>query len=262
MNRHTIESDIADLVSPHKGFIVKRNFLTPEQADRYRSECEWFLQTNKRIYKKLTIYNRYDKRDFVVSSNGKIIPGQHTYRIYQSLHSKHSEETEGLFQKVLSLRNEIEDNWLFDDRYRRIKQELYDYVQVTTYGKHGGGISKHCDYTGDAPFPLLQCLILLSQPGLDYLGGDLVLYRKSGGALNIQKTLNVAKGDALLFDKSLYHEVAPTEPSALSDVGRWTAVIGGRYPNPVSVSGRARSFCRRIAGKVKRVVVLGVHSRA
>ena len=150
---------------------------------------------------------------------------------------------------MLSLRDEIEGNWLADARYRKIRQEQYDYAQVTTYGKSSPGIAKHCDYQGKAPYPLLQCLIFLTRPEVDYLGGDLILYTKSGGTVNVQETLKLEKGDALLFDKSLYHEVEPTLPSELSEVGRWTAVIGARYPSP-ALKARTKRLLSAVVAKM------------
>jgi hypothetical protein len=79
---------------------------------------------------------------------------------------------------MLSLRNQIEGSWLGDARYRKIRQEQYEYIQVTTYGKSSSGIAKHCDYQGKAAFPLLQCLLFLTRPGVDYMGGDLILYTR------------------------------------------------------------------------------------
>jgi hypothetical protein len=251
MIHQNITDDIHNLLNPTKGYAFRRGFLEPRQAEKYRSDCARFLQTTKRIYKTI---HRYSKRDYIWSPDRKIVPGEFTYRIYQSLQDKHSSDTEAIFDQMLSLRNAIEETWLTDDRYRASREGLYDYVQVTTYAKHSEGIEKHNDYKGNAPYPLLQCLVFLSQPDLDYRGGDLILYPKEGAPINIQRGLDIKKGDALLFDKSLYHQVEPSEPSELSDVGRWTAVIGGRYPKPPSVSQRIKSCFWLMDSQVKRVL--------
>jgi hypothetical protein len=247
MNQQATARDIDDLVSPNKGYIVKRGFLTSGEADRYRLECEQFLRTSETIYKKV---HRYAKHDYILSGSGTVIPGSFTYRIYQSLSCRHSRATEEMFQRMLSLRDDIEGNWLGNPLYKKVRQDQYDYVQVTSYGKPCAGIAKHCDYQGKAPYPLLQCLILLSRPNLDYTGGDLILYTKGGDRLNVQETLGLEKGDALLFDKSLYHEVEPTFASHSSEVGRWTAVIGARYPSP-ALSARAKRLLSALAGKMR-----------
>ena len=242
---------INDLLNPSKGYTLKPGFLTPHEADRYRNECDQFLRTSRRIYKTI---HRYSKHDYILSADRKVVPGEFTYRIYQSFQDQHSSDTETMFDRMLSLRNAIEETWLTDDRYRASREGLYDYVQVTTYGKHSQGQEKHNDYKANAPYPFLQCLVFLSQPGTDYRGGDLILYPKEGEPINIQGTLNIKKGDALLFDKSLYHQVEPSGPSELSDVGRWTAVIGGRYPKPPSVSQRIKSCFWLMDSQLKRVL--------
>jgi hypothetical protein len=96
-------------------------------------------------------------------------------------------------------------------------------------------------------------LIFLTHPEVDYRGGDLILYTKGGDRVNVQATLKLEKGDALLFDKSLYHEVAPTLPSEISEVGRWTTVIGARYPSP-ALKARTKRLLSGIAAKMTQTV--------
>jgi hypothetical protein len=240
-------NEINDLLNPEKGYILRRRFLTIDAADRYRNECQRFLQTTNAIYKKI---HRYCKHDYVWAEDGRVLPGVFSYRIYQSLHAKHSVETEDIFRTMISLRNKIEANWLHDDRYRKSRKGLYDYVQVTSYGTPSDGIARHRDYYGKAPYPLLQCLIVLSEPGEDYRGGDLILHTKSGISINIQATLNLQKGDALLFDKSLDHEVQPIFPSASSRIGRWTVNIGARYPSP-ALTARAWRLIHVVGSQAK-----------
>jgi hypothetical protein len=242
------EKDITDLLDPDKGFILRRGFLSAQEADDYRTECLEFLTTTTSVYKKI---DRYSKCDYVWSTDGKIVAGVRTYRIYQSLQSKHSHRTQTIFNRVLSLRNQIEGHWLHDKRYSDIRMDLYDYVQATSYGRKSDGIRKHTDYKGDAPYPLLQPLIALSQPGIDYIGGDLLIQTKRGQVVNIQETLQMQKGDALFFDKSLYHEVLPIEPSDSSNLGKWSVVIGGRFPRPPSSLDRLRLFSRSTVVKAR-----------
>jgi len=243
--------DINDLLDPDKGYTLVRGFLTSGQADRYRQECEHFLRTSKRVYDQV---NRYSKYDYLYSPNGAAVRGASGYRIYQSLQDKHSRETAALFRKVISFRNRIEENWLHDEVYRHVKEKYaYNYVQVNRYAE-GQGITRHRDFQGVSPYPLLQCVILLSQPQVDYLEGDLVLYTKSGRSIKVQSSSNMQKGDALFFDKSLFHEVEPSQASQLSAVGRWSAIIGARYPNPPKPSERIKSVVREQIYRVKRAL--------
>jgi predicted 2-oxoglutarate/Fe(II)-dependent dioxygenase YbiX len=252
MSPESVARDISDLLSADKGYTVKKGFLSPSEADAYRLESEKFLAMSTAIYKKI---HRYCKHDYIWSEDGKVVPGVFTYRIYQSLSCQHSKPTEEIFQRMLSLRDRIEGTWLSNAQYRGIRQDQYDYAQVTSYGKASPGIDKHCDYQGKAPYPLLQCLIFLTRPGVDYTGGDLILYTKGGDKVNVQATLKLEKGDALLFDKSLYHEVEPTLPSEISEVGRWTAVIGARYPSP-ALKARVKRLLSGIAAKMTKTVLV------
>jgi len=235
MKDHDIDGYINDLLNPNKGYAVVKHFLTPEQVDRYREECERFLQKGKIIHYRM---NRKDIYDYIhprtILPDGRITKsiGPHrqanTFRIYQFLHNKHSRETAELFSRALSLRDGIEENWLHDDVYRQKRDRLYDYVQVTKFVEDSLGLPKHQDSEENLPYPLLQCLILLSQPGEDYQGGDLIIYSKDGTPVKIQADLKMGKGDLVYFDKSLFHEVEPTKQSESSKVGRWSVVIGGR----------------------------------
>jgi predicted 2-oxoglutarate/Fe(II)-dependent dioxygenase YbiX len=256
MNSH-LEKEIRDLLDPDKGFILRRGFLSTPEVDDYRNECWEFLKTTRTVFKKI---HRYSKRDYVWSTDGKVVPGIRNYRIYQSMQSKHSDQTQAIFNRVLSLRNHIESSWLHDKKYSDVKMRLYDYVQVTSYGRQSEGNRKHTDYRGDAPYPLLQPVIFLSQPGIDYVGGDLLITTKRGHVVNVQETLQMRKGDLLLFDKSLYHEVLPIQPCEPSQVGKWSVVLGGRYPQPPSILERLRRFSRaRVVNTRHRVLEFVKH---
>jgi hypothetical protein len=225
--------DLEDLLNPCKGYILRRGFLSHDAADNYRHENYVFLTTTKRVYRRI---HRYAKNDYVWSDSGQVVPGSCTYRVYQSLRIKHSANTERIFQRALRLRDDLEAQWVHDRPYQATLAGLYDYVQVTAYGRRSPGIAKHCDFKGSTRYPLLQFLVLLSEPDKDYRGGALILYPREGRPVNIQESLGLRKGDALLFDKALYHEVEATEPAPGDGVGRWTAVIGGRYRRPLTVA--------------------------
>lgn len=224
-----------DLTNPDKGYVAIKGFLSDEQADRYRSECQDFLETGTVLHHRL---NRPDMFDYVhprtVLANGRITKAMDTMgeanitRIYQFLHNRHHPETKDIFRRALALRDRIEKAWLHDETYRTERDCLLDYVQVTEFAHNSRGLPKHQDADEALPYPLLQCLVLLSQPGEDYLDGDFVIYTKNGAPVGIQADLGLGKGDLVYFDKFLFHEVAPTKKSPRSDLGRWSVVIGGR----------------------------------
>ncbi len=73
----------------------------------------------------------------------------------------------------------------------------------------------------------------------------------------VEADLGMKPGDALVFDKSLLHEVEETLPG--SDVGRWTVLIGARAER----DSRLKSMYKQIryanttdalAGKVKKIL--------
>jgi len=235
MNASHCAAYAAELTDRTVGFVLLPGFLSAEEADCYRSACERFLKTGRRIHARI---NRPDMFDYVhprmVLSDGRITKGvgrnrdANTLRIYQFLHNRHPPETRAIFDRVLGLRDRIESHWTHDTAYREVRDQLFDYVQVTRYLEDSRGLPKHQDSKDRLPYPLLQCLILLSSPRVDYRGGDLALYPKQGPPVRMVADRGMAKGDLLLFDKTLFHEVEPTQPAPGSTLGRWSAVLGGR----------------------------------
>jgi hypothetical protein len=112
----------------------------------------------------------------------------------------------------------------------------------------GQGIGRHNDCKDDIPYPLLQVVLLLSRPQRDFSGGELALHTRSDTSIRVLEELGMEQGDAIFFDKSLDHEVEPTRRSAGSAVGRWTAIIGGRYRRPNILRRVARRTLERARG--------------
>jgi len=235
MNSLVNTTCLEDLVNPEKGFFLFKGFLTQEQVDDYRLECESLFHTVPQVAKWPGYgegrVNRDDMYDYVNPKLDK--KGQVAYwRLFQFMQNPHSPETEKIFDKALSLRNHIEKHWLYDLEYKKNKESLGDYVQTTHHVEDGRGLAKHTDFKGILTFPLLQCVILLSRPDHDFRGGELLVYTKSGRCVQIHSELKMDKGDALFFDKSLFHEVKPTYHVPSNTVGRWSAIIGARYGLP------------------------------
>ena len=240
-SKRNLQQDVADLLLQDKGFCVHRAFLADAEADQYRQECEAFLTSGPRLdkwpgYGRDRI-NRDRVPDYVFSR-----PHSHSTRIYQFPANPHSPSTKAIFDKALSVRNIIEAHWLDDSEYQRILATQCDYVQVSRY-LWGQAIDKHSDSPLVTPYPLVQCVVLMSQPGTDFTGGELILYSRSGRSIQTNADLAMKKGDALFFDKSLIHEVQTTEPAGSNEVGRWSAVIGGRVGRPNGL----RRLTRRVS---------------
>jgi hypothetical protein len=216
-------SMISDLLNPEKGYIHLRGFFSREEVDHYREECVRFLTSGPQYEIRV---NTSSMRDYVHPRSHDAI--SRTFRIYQYLHNRHSPETTQFFKKAFALRNELESSWLQDPAYRQERDRLQDYIIVTYYVENTGMLPKHQDYEGDSPHPLLQSLVLLSEPHEDFEGGDFVLYTKSGKTVSLENDVKVEMGDLFLFDKSLFHHVETTKQGHGRNRGRWSVLIGAR----------------------------------
>ncbi len=208
------------------GFHVMRGLYSVQEVDSYRTECERFMRIGTKIRERITTATM---PDYVHPRSHD--QEQRTARIYQYFHN-HSNDAVGRFlQRAMAIRNEVEQAWLGDPVYLSEQKALFDYVIVTQYYGNKGMLAKHQDYSGPAPFPLIQFWVVLSQPDEDYQGGNLVLYSKNGRRRRVEHDLAVRKGDALIFDKSLFHEVELTQiGSKEGALGRWSVLIGARAP--------------------------------
>ncbi len=234
------------------GYAIVRGLFSSEEIDRYRNECNEYIKKGRKVYARII---RDDLPDYVhprtVFEDGTIgtpdMPASN-WRIYQYFHNKHTDETESFFKKVLTIRDRIEQQWEDVPGYLSEKQKLINYNIVTKYIESSNGLPKHIDYRGEAPFPFIQSVVLLSTPEIDYKGGDFILYSKDGSKVSLQNDLKMEKGDVFFFDKSLPHEVLPTEISEASNIGRWSVLIGARakkrgsrfdlikYSHPISMA--------------------------
>lgn len=228
----------ADVLDPNKGFHVLRSLYTLSEVTAYRNRCREFLQHGRVIHQRINSDTMHDY----------VHPRSHdrqdrTYRIYQFLHNHRNDLTGEFFSKAMSIRDKIEEPWNANSIYKAEKDRLQDYCIVTYYLDKVGMLPSHQDYVGPAPLPLIQFWVALSEPGVDYLEGNLVLYSKTGVRVRAETDLQLQVGDALLFDKSLYHEVEATEPGGKSALGRWTVLIGARAERVSSWQALIKGFC-------------------
>ena len=231
------EQTVADLLDPGKGYVLVKRYYTIEEVDAYRNDCE------KLLARALICHTRINSD----TCPDYIHPRSHdgvsrTYRIYQYPHNSHGPATDSFLKKGFTLRNQIEEAWLSDARYRAERARLQDYIIVTKYIANAGMLPRHRDYHGPAPFPLLQSLVLLCDCPDDYTGGDFILYTKSSRSLSLANDLGAQKGDLLLFDKSIDHSVEITFPGRRTSLGRWSVLIGARAPRDSRLAARLKSF--------------------
>ncbi len=220
-----VEQFVADLLDPAKGYVVVKGYFTYAEIDAYRNECEAFLRIGPVRHTRI---NTDSVRDYVHPRSHDEV--ERTVRIYQYLHNPHSASTTAFLEKAFALRNRLEQTWMGDPIYRAEKLRNQDYMIVTKYLPNTGCLPRHPDYTGPAPFPMLQSVLLLSSCPEDYTGGDFTLHTRSGATLRIAADLGVQKGDLFLFDKSLDHSVDVTRPGTKTDRGRWSVLVGARAP--------------------------------
>ena len=210
------------MLSEDKGFHVLKGFYTREEAESYRSQCRDFLQAGNVFYTRI---NTDSMRDYVHPRSHD--QQQRTQRIYQYFHNHTDDELARFWGRAVRLRNEIESAWMSDAIYNSEKEKLQDYVIVTAYKENKGMLPMHRDYRGPAKLPLVQFWVLLSEPEVDYQGGNLVLYSQNGHRYRVESDLHARRpGDAVVFNKALYHEVEVTREVPASDLGRWTVLIG------------------------------------
>jgi hypothetical protein len=214
-----------DLLDNGKGFFVLEGLYSADQIDAYREACDSFIRRGKRIHERIMTDTMEDY----------VHPRSHdreerTVRIYQYFHNHRDDMIGEFLNRAMLIRNQIEEAWLDNAVYRCEKETLLDYAIVTHYYGNKGMLPKHQDYDGPAPFPLVQFWVALAQPGKDYEGGNLVLYSRNGRSRRVEMELGIRKGDALVFDKTLPHEVELTRVAGAGARGRWTVLIGARAP--------------------------------
>ena len=220
---HDFEAICAELLDDDKGFLVLKNFYSEVEVEEYRRTCEAFLREGTVIHDRINTDSMIDY----------VHPRSHddearTYRIYQYFHNHRGDAIGRFLDKSHGLRDKIEEAWLADKVYRAEKTALQDYTIITYYLGKTGMLPRHQDYSGPAPLPLIQSWVLLSRPEVDYRGGNLVLYTRTGRRLRVEGDLGLTPGDALFFDKTLYHEVEVLGDAGEGAKGRWTALIGAR----------------------------------
>jgi hypothetical protein len=229
---------VADLLDPARGFLLLAGFASPLEIAHYRRECERAFDACPR-HPRYPGYgrgrlNRDFAPDYVLAR-----PGAPETRLYRFLENPHSPETRALDARALAFRDGVEARWLGDPGYRRLRAAQRDYVQVSRH-LAGQGIGRHRDSVVPTPRPLLQCVVLLSEPGVDFADGEFVLQPRTGSAVRCQADLGMRAGDALIFDKWLEHAVEPAGRTRSGAAARWSVVIGGRFGRPAAPWRAAR----------------------
>jgi hypothetical protein len=221
--REAIRTARADLVDPRKGYGVVRSVLSEVEVTAFQArrgaELESLPSGSSRI-------NNDRMFDYIHRRSHDRV--HRTTRIYKFFHNAEADELI-LYRRVLKIRRALESTWWRDSTYRDISNAQHVFNIVTTYDQDTGMLPRHRDFHGPDTFPLLQCLIPLSAKGVDYEGGDFLLVTAAGDVISAENDLKLRRGDLLLFEKSLEHEIGRTRRGP-TGLGRWTLLVGVRAP--------------------------------
>jgi hypothetical protein len=206
------------------GYTVLRDVLTTQEVEEYRQECGRAFDTAPRLEGK--VYIAGVTPDYV--QPWMIHAARHevaSYRLYQFYHNPLAPNTKRIVDTVIEIRDRLETRWPEIQDYNK-RNNLVDYNIVATYAPTSGYQSRHKDAEGALSHPALQCEILLTEPGVDYTDGDLLLHLFDGRTVSTNEA-QVHVGDLIVFDKRLDHEVTATLPIK-GGRGRWMALIGAK----------------------------------
>lgn len=247
----SIDHDKALADIERDGFTIIRNFLPQEVFEEYRLECAKQFETAPHLEGKVYVPGKTPDyvQPWVINTDRHEIASS---RLYQFYHNKHSANTQTIVDAVLSVRDKIEEKWPEIQDYNR-RNGLVDYNIIANYAPTCGFLNKHRDAEAELSHPALQCEFLLTEPGVDYLGGDLILHLLDGRRVSTNDLLPHV-GDAIFFDKRVAHEVTETRPSENKLAkGRWMALIGAK-----TFVRKKRSFLMDQRVKITRYMFLSM----
>jgi hypothetical protein len=208
----------------NKGYYVFKNFASSD-------ECILLRDIIEKKLKHCPEYNERINSDTMPDYSHKRSHDKNlrTIRYYSFYHNHHkwSNIENKILKKGLDIRDKIEEEWVQNLEYKKIKFSLQNYNIFTKYIESTGMLKPHRDYPKKLVFPLLQFNLILSEQKKDFTSGEFVFEDYKRNTLKIHNDLNMSIGDALLFDKYLLHSVELTH-SGLTGIGRWSVLVGAR----------------------------------
>lgn len=206
------------------GYTIIRNVLTKDAVEAYRQECAKEFDTAPRLEGKVYVAGVTPNyvQPWMIHGEKHIVA---SFRLYQFYHNPLAPNTKHIVDTIVGIRDTLEKRWPEIQEYNR-RNNLVDYNIVAKYAPTSGFQSIHKDAEGTLTHPALQCEILLTEPGVDYKDGDLLLHLFDGRTVSTNEA-QVHVGDLIVFDKRLDHEVTATLPVE-GGKGRWMALIGAK----------------------------------
>ncbi len=173
-----------------KGYAIVPNMLTNSQCEELKNSYE-----NPELYRKTVVMERY-----------RFGLGEYKYFKYplpnliseiRTLIYPKLAPIANLWFKVLNIGTEFPETHAEMLEKCRENNQLKPTVLILKYGK-GGYNTLHQDLYGDVFFPI-QTVLFLSQPDVDYTGGEFVLTQQTPRAQSKAIVLKPNKGDMLVF---------------------------------------------------------------
>lgn len=222
--RFDVEAMAKDVLDHDLGFTVARGLLSPDEVASFRRYAEKGFESLPRIREKPSTLGLQNYVMPLVwdDKTGEVLVERQYHFLDQPQLDGDSDEPERIIRKVLGLRDSLESQWLPEGYYEQ--ESCYDVNMVTKYVV-GSAYPLHADAPKETPFPLLQTWSLLTEPGVDFSGGELLMHRRDGRIVRCMEELGLRPGDVLFFDRRLDHEV---EPSEIIKLGRWITLFGAK----------------------------------
>lgn len=173
-----------------KGYAVIKNMLSHEECDRLSGTYD-----SDTLYRKTIVMEKYRF-------------GSGAYKYFQyPLPAMIDQFRAALYEKLAPVAN----TWMqtmgtslhYPARFAEWQSQCHQQGQdkptvlILKY-QEGGHNTLHQDLYGDLYFPI-QAVFILSEPGIDYTGGEFVLVQQTPRAQSKAMVLTPGKGDLLLF---------------------------------------------------------------
>ncbi|MGH1350537.1 MAG: 2OG-Fe(II) oxygenase [Methyloligellaceae bacterium] len=172
-----------------KGYGIIPGFMSRQQCDQF------IAHYNDDVYRKTVVMERY-----------RFGLGEYKYFDYP-LPDMVEEIRAEVYPKLAPVANswmrDLRIDKLFPDVFKELQDECHRSGQlkptalILKYGQ-GGFNTLHQDLYGEVYFPL-QCVVMLSEPGQDFTGGEFVLTQQIPRAQSKAIVLTPGKGDMIIF---------------------------------------------------------------
>jgi hypothetical protein len=173
-----------------KGFCLLSKILKPEECDSLTAQYD-----DEDLYRKTIVMERY-----------RFGLGEYKYLNYplpnliQNLRESfypHLSTIANRWMQVLNIQHPFPNHFADFQQLCLENQQTRPTVLILKYGP-GGYNTMHQDLYGDVFFPI-QLVLFLSEPEIDYTGGEFVLLQQTPRAQSKAMVLKPHKGDILIF---------------------------------------------------------------